>query len=323
MPPLTMAVFGSGHGFSTLIPAALLTDQFRISAATSRYPSSEKNSQLSHLVTVEARENLIQNFSFDLAVIAVPPFEQLDLARALVKKSSNLYIEKPAGLNSLEALALQSLSTEHDSKMYVGFQFRFDPGIQYLKRVLKFPASDGLSKVSIDWHTTGSSGKNDSSNWRNSSSKGGGVKSDFLIHVVDYLIFLFGSQNLGNLSDWQVLQDDLNRISIKFSGFAEIDVNISRGFVKESYWEIKCCGATDDLIIRHSAPFSNKSYSSNDDLFLKSLNQFQISSDIRIQSTSQLLDAIAKSIVCKIDSPVELPTINHALMAHKLIEGIF
>lgn len=323
MPLLTMAVFGSGHGFSTLIPAALLTDQFKVFAASSRYSSSKKRTQLSRLVTQETRENLIRNFIFDLAVIAVPPFEQLDLARTLVKKCSNLYIEKPAGLNSIEALELRSLSEENNSKMYVGFQFRFDPGIRYLKKVLEFPTSDGLSKVSIDWHTTGSSQKNDSSNWRNNSSKGGGVKSDFLIHVVDYLIFIFGYENLYKLSNWQVLQDEMNRISIKFSGFVEIEVNISRGFVKESFWEIKCHRAADDLTIKHSAPFSNKSYSSSDDLFLKFLDEFHTSSDVRIQSTSQLFDAIAKSMVQKIDSPVELPTINHALTAHKFIEGIF
>jgi hypothetical protein len=141
--------------------------------------------------------------------------------------------------------------------------------------------------------------------------------------VVDYLIFLFGYENLDKLSEWQVLRDDLNRISIKFSGFAEIEINISRGFVKKSYWEIKCYGAADDLSIKHSAPFSNKSYSSNDGLFFKSLDQFQKSSDIRIQSISQLFHAIAKNLLHKIESPIELPTIDHALTAHKLIEGIF
>jgi hypothetical protein len=318
-----MAVFGSGHGFSTLIPAALITDRFKIFAATPRDPTHEKNSQLDHLVVRETRKNLIQNFNFDLAVIAVPPFEQLDLARALVKKSSNLYIEKPAGLNSLEATALDNLAKENNCEIYVGFQFRFDPGIQYLKNFLQIPTSSRLSKVVIDWHTTGSSGKNDPLNWRNDSSKGGGVKKDFLVHVVDYLINLFGIENLENRSDWEVLQDELNRISIKFSGFIDIEVKISRGFFKESYWKVKCYGGTDDLVIQHSAPFSSSDYTCSDNLFLKSLDKYQKTTDIRIHSTSQLFDAIAKRISCKIDRPTGLPTIDDSLIVHRLIESIF
>ena len=323
MPLLTMAVFGSGHGFSTLIPAALMTNHFKIFAATSRYPMRDNKSKLSYLVLQKTRENLIQNFNFDLAVIAVPPSEQLDLVRILVKNSSNLYIEKPGGLNSIEATAIQQLGKENNCEIYVGFQFRFDPGIQYLKKALDLPSSNAVNKVSIDWHTTGSNGKKDSFNWRNDPSKGGGVKRDFLVHVVDYLIHLFGNKNLEKFSDWQVLQDDLNRISIKFSGFIEIEVKISRGFVKESYWEVKCHGAADDLIIKHTAPFSNSSYTSNDDLFLKCLNKYHKSSDTRIQSTSQLFAAIAKRISLKVDGPDDLPTIDHSLGAHKLIEGIF
>ncbi len=318
-----MAVFGSGHGFSTLIPAALITDRFKIFAATPRDPSHEKNDQLGRLVVRETRENLIQNFNFDLAVIAVPPFEQLDLARALVKKSSNLYIEKPAGINSLEAMALDNLAKENNCEIYVGFQFRFDPGIQYLKNFLQISTSSALSKVSIDWHTTGSSQKNNPLNWRNDPTKGGGVKKDFLVHVVDYLIYLFGIENLENQSDWEVLQDELNRISIKFSGFIDIEVKISRGFFKESYWEVKCYRAADDFVVQHSAPFSSSDYTCNDNLFLQSLNKYKKSSDIRIQSTSQLFSAIAKKIIYKIDSTTDLPTINNALIVHKLIESVF
>jgi predicted dehydrogenase len=323
MPLLTMAVFGSGHGFSTLIPAALLTDQFKVYAAKSRFPLGITSPQLSGLVVQETREILLQDFKFDLAVIAVPPFEQVDLARELVKNSSNLYIEKPAGLNSFEALALKHLAQENNCKIYVGFQFRFDPVIQHLKKVLQLPDSTLPSKISINWHTTGSSGKNEKVNWRNDSLKGGGVKRDFLVHVIDYLVYLFGIENLNKSYKWDIREDSLNRISLLFSGTIEVEIKISRGFVKESYWEVTYFARNYETSIKHSAPFSNGDYTSDDGSFLNSIGEDQKISDVRIQSTSLLFEAIGSEIMTGIYGPLELPTIQDALMVHKLIESIF
>jgi predicted dehydrogenase len=320
---LKMAVFGSGHGFSTLIPAALITNQFKVYAAKSRFPLRETSSQLSGLVVQETREKLLQDFKFDLVVIAVPPFEQLDLARKLVKNSSNLYIEKPAGLNSFEALSLEHLAHESNCKIYVGFQFRFDPGIQHLKKMLLSPDSTVLNKISINWHTTGSSGMNEKVNWRNDSSKGGGVKRDFLVHVVDYLVYLFGIENLDKSFQWEVQQDHLNRVSLLFSGFIEIEIKISRGFVNESYWEIKYFATDYQASIKHSAPFSNRDYTSTDGSFLNSMGEDQKTTDVRIESTSRLFDAIGTIINTEIQGQVDLPTIHDALNVHKLIESIF
>ena len=82
-------------------------------------------------------------------------------------------------------------------------------------------------------------------------------------------------------------------------------------------------GKKTNLLKNKTTPFSNSSYTSNDDLFLKCLNKYHKSSDTRIQSTSQLFAAIAKRISLKVDGPDDLPTIDHSLGAHKLIEGIF
>ncbi len=320
---LKMAVFGSGHGFSTLIPAALITNQFKIYAAKSRFPLGARGTHLSSLVVQETREILLQDFKFDLAVIAVPPFEHLDLARELVKNCSNLYIEKPAGLNSFEASALEHLAQENNCKIYIGFQFRFDPGIQHLKKLLTLPDSTVLNKISINWHTTGSNGKNEKINWRNDHSKGGGVKRDFLVHVVDYLVYLFGIENLDKSFEWVVQEDSLSKLSLLFSGFIEIEIKISRGFVKESYWEIKCFAPDFETSINHSAPFTKGDYASNDESFLNSFGEDQKTADVRIESTSRLFDAIATVINTEIYDQVELPTIHDALNVHKLIESIF
>jgi len=316
-----MAVFGSGHGISTLIPAALSTDLYNIYVAKSRFQKSTKNSPVITGVQEESRENLFQNFDLDLAVIAVPPYEQLELARILVNNSKNIYIEKPAGVNSFEAKQLEVLAKESNCNMFVGYQFRFDPGIQYWKKLILNSAS--ISKVSINWHTVGNNRKNDIFNWRNYPSRGGGVRTNFLVHVIDYLFYIFGQDQINNRSQWVVLENNLNSISVLCVGSIEIEINISSGTVKNSYWEIGLYNSKDEIFIKHSAPFTNVDYTSNDDCFLKTLSKTQIATDVRVQSTAILFAAIGLKIKQGAKNPSDLPNVHDSLMVHNLIEGIF
>jgi predicted dehydrogenase len=230
-----MAVFGSGHGFSTLIPAAIITDLYEIYAARSRFPKIIVDLPGNNRVQEESRENLFQNFILDLAVIAVPPNEQLVLTRGLISNSKNIYLEKPAGLNSAEAKELEALAVDFNRNIFVGYQFRFDPAIQFFKNLIQ--NSNSVSKLSINWHTTGEGSKNSFFNWRDNPAKGGGVRTNFLVHVIDYLIYLFGQDLFKNQSQWKVLEYDLNTLAILCTGAVEIDIKISRGKVRNSYWE--------------------------------------------------------------------------------------
>ncbi len=316
-----MAVFGSGHGFSTLIPAALNTDLYEIYAAKSRFQKHIIDSPKNYYVPEESRENLFQNFELDLAVIAVPPYEQLELARNLVSNSKNIYLEKPAGLNSFEAKELEALARDYNRNIFVGYQFRFDPAIQFYKKLIG--DSNSVTKVSINWHTTGDGSKNDVLNWRNNPAKGGGVRTNFLVHVFDYLLYIFGQDQFNNQTQWKVLEDDVNSISILCIGPIEIDIKISRGKVRNSYWEFVISCSDDEIFINHSAPFAISSYKSNSSNFLNALKKNYFSTDIRIHSTAQLLEAIGSKINEKEESFSSLPTIQDALLVHKLIEGIF
>jgi predicted dehydrogenase len=316
-----MAVFGSGHGFSTIIPAALSTNLFDIYAARSRYQKQIIIPSEKHSVREESRENLFQNFEFDLAVVAVPPCEQLELVRNLISKSKNIYLEKPAGLNSFEAVQIETLARDFSRDIFVGYQFRFDPAIQFCKKLMV--NSNSFSKVSINWHTVGDGGKNDPFNWRNNPAKGGGVHTNFLVHVIDYLFFIIGQDKLNNKCQWTVLENNLNCISLFCVGSIEIEIKISRGKVKKSYWEIILINSGGEIFIKHSSPFNKWSYKSNNQIFLKTLESSNFSTDIRMQSTAQLLVAIGSKIEQAENFSLDLPTIHDGILVHKLIENIF
>ena len=316
-----MAVFGSGHGFTTVIPAALSTNLYEIYAARSRYQKQIIVSSENDSVQEESRETLFQNFELDLAVIAVLPHEQLELTRNLLINSRNIYLEKPAGLNSFEAKQIETLAKNYNRKVFVGYQFRFDPAIQFLKKLIKNEVE--FKKVSIYWHTSGDSEKNDLFNWRNDPAKGGGVRTNFLVHVIDYLFYLFGHDRISHKSQWILFENNLNSISLLCLGSLEIEIKISRGKVSNSYWEMNLINSGDEIFIKHSAPFDNSSYKSNSEIFLKTLEGNDFLTDIRIQSTAKLLVEIGSRIELAENFSPDLPTIHDALLVHKLIEGIF
>ena len=323
MPKLRMAVFGSGHGFATLIPAALKTDLFQICAAEPRDISKIELLGSKSPIEIISREVLIRSKAIDLAVIAVPPFEQLELASKLALNTPNLYIEKPGGLNSLEAKELLTFSNEYKSRMYVGLQFRFDPAIKYFREIIVSSNKDELNKVTINWHTTGSSGGDFAKNWRNDSALGGGVHRDFLIHVFDYLIFLFGIETFNKRTDWILGRAELDEISIFLPGPVETQISISRGKVAKSFWEISLFSKSKITTIRHSAPFDFRSYDSKDESFLQTLRKSMGNEDVRIHSTSLLFEAIENEIRHGASSLSQLPTVQDSLAAYEVIEEIF
>lgn len=323
MPKLRMAVFGSGHGFATLIPAAVKTDLFEIFAAEPRDILKSKIAGSQTPIKLISREVLTQSKDIDLAVVAVPPFEQLELASKLALNTPNLYIEKPGGLNSSEAKKLIVLANENNVKMYIGLQFRFDPAIKYFQEIITNLKNEELYKVQINWHTTGTGGQDLAKKWRNDSALGGGVQRDFLIHVFDYLIFLFGIEMLKNKAKWILNKVELDEISIVLPGPIEIQISISRGKVQKSFWEISLFSKTGNSTIRHSAPFDFQSYDSNDESFLQRLKSSVGSEDVRIHSTSLLFEAIEFEIRHEVRSLSQLPTVQDSLAAYEMIEEIF
>ncbi len=132
---------------------------------------------------------------FDAAIVATPTSLHVENAIELIQKGiKKLYIEKPISHSFDSIDKLVSISDQQNVQVFVGFDMRFDPGLNQVKQLLTNKAMGNLISIQAevgqflpDWRPE--------TNYKEGMSAkvnlGGGVMLD-LIHEFDYLSWLIG-----------------------------------------------------------------------------------------------------------------------------------
>lgn len=172
----------------------------------------------------------------DAVIVSNPTALHLDVAIPAAQAGCHLLLEKPIShsLARVEELA-QALSASGKQAL-VGFQFRFHPGLQQMKRLLEehtigrpLSAHAHWGEYLPDWHPW--------EDYRKSYSArhdlGGGVVLT-LCHPLDYLSWLLGEVKvvwalMGTLGDLNIQVEDTAEIGLKFEagclGSVHLDYN--------------------------------------------------------------------------------------------------
>jgi len=261
-----IGLIGSNYGYEVLMPILNAIDGVSLTFAAPNSMGLEKRENLIKAgIKVLGQSEFFDYENTKIVFIAVPPSSQLNVSNLALKNKKNLYIEKPVGINYFETLKIEELLRAQDKKAFVGFQFRYDPGIIALKKLLDLKILGNISQIKVNWHTSGISAKYDKSNWRNNSRQGGGVHRDFLCHVLDYLKWSTNNSialALQNLILDPKVESSLFNLSIvsdqPIKNF--ISINISRGFQSISYWEIEIKFENGEFLINSSFPFLLSGY---------------------------------------------------------------
>lgn len=130
----------------------------------------------------------------DCVLICTPPSSHLSIAKIAIKKNIHVFIEKPLS-NSVENISqFLTLSNSSKSKIFVGYVFRFDKGLQKIQKIL---SSNKIGKViSFDayegyylpmWRPW----QNHKKSYTGSKKLGGGIILDGS-HELNYLQWLGG-----------------------------------------------------------------------------------------------------------------------------------
>ncbi|MBS1731267.1 MAG: Gfo/Idh/MocA family oxidoreductase [Bacteroidetes bacterium] len=175
------------------------------------------------IVVYKTLEEALEKCSYDYAIIATPPTNHLsELHKLLDAGVKNIYLEKPIS-HEMEGLGtiIEKIKNQ-ETAIQVGYDLRFDPGLQKVKSIL----SEGLigKPLSVNafvgqWLPDWRSG--DYSKGMSAQKKtGGGVMLD-LIHEFDYLYWLFGDVVLLGcfLTNSRILNietEDIAEIILKF-----------------------------------------------------------------------------------------------------------
>ncbi len=159
----------------------------------------------------------------DVVIVSNPTAFHLDAAIPAAEQGCSLLIEKPVS-HSLERVdELQAALARGGGRALVGFQFRFHPGIQQVKRFLLEGAAGRPLSIRAEWgeylpnwHPWEDYRKS----YTSRADLGGGVVVT-LSHPLDYLRWLFGEVNdlwafTGRSSDLEIEVEDFGEIGLRY-----------------------------------------------------------------------------------------------------------
>ena len=167
---------------------------------------------------IEQTDSIIPS-NVDCVCVCTPPSSHIDLAKKAVEKKSHVFIEKPLSDSKNDIKKISRLTNKTKSKIFVGYSFRFETGLQKVRKllsekkigkVISFDAYEGwYLPLWRPWqdHTKSYTG---------SKKLGGGIILDGS-HELNYLLWMGGDvkQVFGYYSS-------IPSLKVKTEGIAEI-----------------------------------------------------------------------------------------------------
>lgn len=265
--PIKVGIIGMSYGISTLLPALHTRPEYKvISIAGSGDPKvSEKCERLIKIgIIPTTSQDLINSEEIDLVVIASPPTTHEEYAISALEAGKNIYCEKPVGINAAATQRINRVAVRSEKIATVGYQFRYDPSIQWLIKRISSGSLGQISRVDIQWETSGAT-KTGSSSWRSHREQGGGVLRDFASHIFDYMSIIdplnfpyeTGESNVARHT-FKSNKVDLDIQEIDFSaqfGTARFSCIVSRNATRPMGHRILIEGVYGGVQVTHKTPF--------------------------------------------------------------------
>ncbi len=133
---------------------------------------------------------------FDSAIICTPSSQHIsDLQKLLEHNIQNIYVEKPVSYNYNNINIIQKKAEETKSKIIIGYDLHFEPGLQKVKELIQNNTVGKIISVNavVGQYLPGWRPQHDYTKSMSAlTNKGGGVMLD-LIHEFDYLYWLMGN----------------------------------------------------------------------------------------------------------------------------------
>jgi predicted dehydrogenase len=267
IPPVTVGIIGGGYGISTLLPALSSISELDVTSIARSGNSNriyDRRDIVNSRIVLSSAAEIIENPHVDLVVIACPPSSQEKYAVAALENGKSIFCEKPGGLNVEATRRISATIAATGRHATIGYQFRFNPLIKWLSKIVSEGSLGKIQKVDIQWETSGAT-KTPVTSWRNDPDKGGGVLRDFTSHIFDYmsvvdpLNFDFHNQNATATSHKvrsNILQTDIQEIDFNAQfGSVLFNCKVSRKITNPLGHKIIIRGENGVAQVLHKTPF--------------------------------------------------------------------
>ena len=178
------------------------------------------------------------HLKFDFAIIANQTYKHIDTAITLAQKGFDLFVEKPLSHNLEKIDILKETARNKKIKIFVAYNLRFLPAIQYIKNQLSLKVLGDLYFAKIEvgqylpsWKTN----INYIDSYSANAEYGGGVALD-LSHEVDYMRYLFGEPDL-----WKTLKSKVSDLKINSEDIFEGIYKYRQGFICNVHMDYLQC----------------------------------------------------------------------------------
>lgn len=207
---------------------------------------------------VKDSAELLESDEVEAIFICSPPSTHLNLIADSLKKGKFVFCEKPGGMTSSEITKVVQLSDFYAKQVTIGYEYRYDPYIIFLKKFLAEINISIIQVVEIRWETRGALSES-RKDWKQGPGRGGEVERDFLPHVIDYLaecfpsLFRTGFQKALRV---QTVKLDFDQISVHFElKNVKFLISITRKAPSPIGHTIRIKGKNLEMEVNRQAPY--------------------------------------------------------------------
>lgn len=271
--PIRVGIIGGGYGISTLLPAISTLKEFQVYSLARSGNSGrklERSGSAFQSLSIMSANEIIRDTTIDLVVIACPPVVQEKYAIEALKSGKSIFCEKPGGLNVEATRRIISVVNQTKGYATIGYQFRYDPLINWLTKRVTNGSIGKVRKIDIQWETSGAA-KTPVTSWRNNLEAGGGVLRDFASHIFDYLSVIDQSDfklidtnyvSIGRNIRSNIQRNDIQEIDFSAQyGEVQLNCKVSRKANNPLGHQIAIEGERGNIRILHKTPFGVKDMS--------------------------------------------------------------
>jgi len=184
------------------------SDLIRFTAGATRTPTRGQDFAERHGIPLQTSyEVVLADPSIDAVVLATPHSMHAEQIVAAARAGKHVFTEKPLGLTAAESAAAVRACAEHKVTLAVGYNWRFQPALQEIARML----ADGRlgTLLHIEGNFCGPSvyrfGR---AHWRQDRDEGpGGGMTGRGVHVVDAMLHLAGAIDEVYAQSFRLAQD--------------------------------------------------------------------------------------------------------------------
>ena len=193
---LKAGIIGLGHGSRVLIDAFRLNNIEVYGVASRNYSKAKKISKEKNVSkTFRNWKELVKDKRITIVAIAVPPYLQLNILKACLKNNKKILCEKPIGIE-IKKINNFFLNIKKNNKFFfVDYIYSEHEKFKKFYTILNKIKITKDSSIKVNFNTQTYINKYKIINWKSSPAKGGGIIYQFLSHIIDYLIWFFGSIN--------------------------------------------------------------------------------------------------------------------------------